>query len=53
MLVGKYERNRPLRRPKRRREGNIKMYLKEIGQGCVLNSTGLGWDPVAGSCERG
>jgi hypothetical protein len=31
VLVGRPERNRPLRRPRRRWEDNIKMYLREIG----------------------
>jgi hypothetical protein len=32
-LVGKPEGKRPLRRPRRRREDNIKMDLKEVGCG--------------------
>jgi hypothetical protein len=31
VLVGRPERKRPLRRPRRRREGNIKMDLRDIG----------------------
>jgi hypothetical protein len=31
VLVGRPESKRPLRRPRHRREYNIKMYLKEIG----------------------
>ena len=31
VLVGKPERKRPLGRPRRRRENNIKMDLKEVG----------------------
>jgi hypothetical protein len=31
LLVGKPERNRPLGRPRRRREDNIKWYLRKIG----------------------
>ena len=33
-LVGKSERKRPLGRPRRRLEDNIKMDLKEVGRGC-------------------
>ena len=35
VLVGKPERKRPLGRPRRRWEDNIKMYLEEVGRGCV------------------
>ena len=31
VLVGKPERKRPLGRPKRRWEDNIRMYLREVG----------------------
>ena len=31
LLVGKPESKRPLRRPRRRREDNIKMHLREVG----------------------
>ena len=34
VLVGKPERKRPLRRPRRRWEDNIKMDLEEVGRGC-------------------
>ena len=34
VLVGKPERKRPLRRPRRRWENNIKMDLEEVGRGC-------------------
>ena len=34
VLVGKPERKRPLRRPRRRWEDNIKMDLQEVGGGC-------------------
>ena len=34
VLVGKPEGKRPLGRPRRRWEGNIKMDLKEMGRGC-------------------
>jgi len=35
VLVGKPEGKRPLRRPRRRREDNIKMDLQEVGCGVV------------------
>ena len=34
VLVGKPEGKRPLRRPRRRCEDNIKMDLQEVGGGC-------------------
>ena len=34
VLVGKTERKRPLRRPRRRWKDNIKMDLQEVGGGC-------------------
>ena len=34
VLVGKYEGKRPLGRPRRRWEDNIKMDLQEVGVGC-------------------
>ena len=34
VLVGKPEGNRPLGRPRRRWEDNIKMDLEEVGRGC-------------------
>ena len=34
VLVGKTEGKRPLRRPRRRWEDNIKMDLQEVGNGC-------------------
>jgi hypothetical protein len=53
-LVGKPERRRPLKRPRRRWEDNIKMYLREVGW------RGMDWinltqerDRWAGSCECG
>jgi hypothetical protein len=41
ILVGKLERKRPLGRPGRGREDNIKMYLGEIGWG------GMDWTDLA------
>jgi hypothetical protein len=40
VLVGKPDGKRPLRRPSRRWENNVKMYLQEIGCG---GWTGLSW----------
>jgi hypothetical protein len=40
ILVGRPEGRRPLRRPRRRWEGNIKMDLQEVGWGTW---TGLSW----------
>ena len=34
VLMGKPEGKRPLGRPRRRWEDNIKMYLEEMGRGC-------------------
>jgi hypothetical protein len=34
-LVGKYEEKKPLGRPRRRWEDNIKMDLQELGRGCI------------------
>ena len=34
VLVGKPEGKRPLGRPRRRWEDNIKMYVEEVGRGC-------------------
>jgi hypothetical protein len=34
VLVGKPEGKKPLARPRRRREYNIKMDLQEVGRGC-------------------
>ena len=34
VLVGKPEGKRPLRRPRRTWEDNIKMNLQEVGKGC-------------------
>jgi hypothetical protein len=45
-LVGKHERNRPLRRPKRRWEDNIKMDLQEVGWG------GMDWIDLAQDRDR-
>jgi hypothetical protein len=51
ILVGKARRRRPLGRYGHRWEDNIKM---DDRMGCYgLDSSGSGWEPVEGSCERG
>jgi hypothetical protein len=47
------EGKRPLGRPRRWWEDEIRMDLGEIGWGCGLDSTGSGQGPVAGCCECG
>ena len=51
VLVGKPEGRRPLERPRRRWEVNIKMDLREVGWGYGLDRSGSGYGQVAGSCE--
>jgi hypothetical protein len=53
VLVGKPEGKRPLGRSRRTWEYGIRMYLREIGLGCGLDSTGSGQGPVGGRCECG
>jgi hypothetical protein len=53
VLVGKSEGKRPLGRPRRRWEDNIKPGLQEVGYGV---KTGLSWlkrETLAGTCECG
>ena len=53
ILVGKPEGKRPLGRPRRRWEDNIKTDLQEVGRGCG-DWMGLAQDrQVAGACEYG
>jgi hypothetical protein len=47
VLVGKSEGKRPLERPRHRWEDGLKMDLKEKS----WDLTGLGKEPVVGSCE--
>jgi hypothetical protein len=49
VLVGKPEGRRPLGRPRRRWEDNIKMDLQEVG----LDGAGSGQGQVAGTCGYG
>jgi hypothetical protein len=42
ILVGRPEWRRPLGRPRRRWDDNIKMDVREIGFGCGLDSLGSG-----------
>ena len=52
ILVWKPEGKRPLGRPKRRWECNIKMDLQDVGcGGHGLYGAGLRWGDVAGACE--
>ena len=54
VLVGKPEGERPLGRPRRRWEDNIKIDLQEVGcGGCGLDLAGTGLGQVAGTCECG
>jgi hypothetical protein len=63
-LVGRPDGRRPLGRPRRRWEDNIKIDLREIridGANWIqlaqdrgeLNSAGSGYGPMAGFCEHG
>ena len=52
VLVGKPEGKRPLGRPRRRWEDNIKMDLQEVGTGCgdwmeLSQDRGRWWAPVS------
>jgi hypothetical protein len=48
--MGKSEGTKLLGKPRSRREGNIQVDIKKIGEDYVLDS---GRRPLAGSCERG
>jgi len=50
-LVGKSEGERPLRRPRRRWEDNIKIDLREVFWGHALDRPGSGEGQVADTCE--
>jgi hypothetical protein len=51
VLVGKPEGKRPLGRPRRRYEDNIKMDLHEVGVAIWTGSSWLRLGQVAGTCE--
>jgi hypothetical protein len=51
ILVRHPERKRPLGRPRRRWENDIRMYLREIGWESV-DAPGSGLRPEAGHCEH-
>jgi hypothetical protein len=53
ILVGRPEGRRPLGRPRRRWEDNIKMDLQEVGSEHGLDLYGSWEIQVAGSCECG
>ena len=54
VLVGKLEGKRPLGRPRRRWEGNIRMDLHEVGCGGYgMDQAGSGLGQVADGCECG
>jgi hypothetical protein len=48
VLVGKPEGKRPLGRPRRRWEDNVKMDLQEVGGGCGTGWSGLRIGTVGG-----
>jgi len=54
VCVGKREGKRPLGRPRRRWEDNIKMDLQEVRMwGYGLDRSGSGYGQVAGTCDCG
>ena len=52
-LVGKAGGSRPIGRPRRRWEDNIKMDLREVGWGHGLDLSGSRYGQVTGCCECG
>jgi len=52
-LVEKTDGKRPLGRPKRRWEENIKTDLQKWGGVCGLDRSGSGYGELAGACECG
>ena len=53
VLVGKPEGRRPLGRPRRRWEDNIKMDLEEVGWWHGLDLSGSGQGQMVGTCKCG
>ena len=51
--MGKPEGKRPVGRPRRRWEDNIKMDLQAVGWGHGLDCSGSGWGQVGVTCECG
>jgi hypothetical protein len=51
--MGKPEGKRPLEKPRRRWENNIKIDLQEVGWGHGLDRPGSGEGQVAGTCISG
>ena len=49
--MGRPEGKRPLGRPRRRWEDNIKMDLQEVGRGHGIDLSGSGEGQAAGACE--
>ena len=49
--MGKPEEKKPLGRPRRRWEDNIKMDIQEVGWGHELDRSGSGYGEVVGSRE--
>jgi hypothetical protein len=53
VLVEKPEGRKPLERPRRRWQDNIKMDHRKVGWGNRLDQSGSGYRQVVGSCECG
>jgi hypothetical protein len=53
ILLGRPEENKPLWRPRRKWEDNIKMCLQDVGRGHGLDWTGSGQGQVSDFCECG
>jgi hypothetical protein len=51
ILVGEQEGKRPRGRPRRRREDNIRMDVRETGR-CGMDAAGSGQETVASSCKH-
>ena len=53
VLVGNPEGSRQFAKPRRRWDDNIKVNLRELGEGHGLDRSGSGQGQVAGSCKFG